>query len=115
MPRMDNPAVASLKIEQRAQRQAARRKGADGELSDALKATFPASDPVAAQAPVTAGGAPTDYIYWMGEEAEELKEMAGEGFGNLEQLLSDEIRARPLRAIAWAAAAGAIVGFFAAR
>jgi hypothetical protein len=43
-----NPAKESLRQEQRAQKEAARKKGRD-DLDEALKDTFPASDPVAAQ------------------------------------------------------------------
>jgi len=34
---------------------------------------------------------------------------------DLQSLLVDEIKARPLRAVAWAAAAGLAIGFWAAR
>ncbi|WP_439496174.1 hypothetical protein [Bosea sp. (in: a-proteobacteria)] len=44
-----NPAKESLRKEQREQKQVARKRGKDDDLSDALKDTFPASDPVAAQ------------------------------------------------------------------
>lgn len=104
----DNPAVASLKLEQRAQRQAARDKGPDGELHDALEGTFPASDPVSMQAPVTAGAAENQFN-------SELVEIAGERATQLQELLVNEVRARPLRALAWAAAAGLALGFWAAR
>jgi hypothetical protein len=103
-----NPAVTSLKIEQRAQRAAARSKGPDGELHDALKRTFPASDPVSMQTSVTAGAAEDQ------SESEQMK-MAGERVSQLEELLVNEIRARPLRAVGWAAAAGIMIGFWAAR
>jgi hypothetical protein len=104
----DNPAVASLKIEQRAQRAAARDRGADGELHDALKRTFPASDPVSMQTSFTPGSADEHSDH-------ELYEMAGERVSRLEEILANEIRARPLRAIGWAAVAGLLVGFWAAR
>ncbi len=55
-----NPARESLRQEQREQREAAREaaeKGPDAELDKALKATFPASDPIAAQAPTKSGAA----------------------------------------------------------
>lgn len=44
-----NPAKESLRQEQREQKAAERKKGKDADLSEALKDTFPASDPVAAQ------------------------------------------------------------------
>ncbi len=111
-----SPAAESLKIEQRAQRQAARRSDPDSELSEALEATFPASDPVSAQTPVTAGASVLeDRLAWVSDETEELAEKAGERLTELQEILVDEIRARPLRAIAWAAAAGAILGFLTAK
>jgi hypothetical protein len=103
-----NPAVASLKIEQKAQRQAARDTGPDGELHDALEGTFPASDPVSMQAPVTPGAAKDQFD-------SELVEIAGERVSQLQELLMNEVRARPLRAFGWAAAAGIVIGFWAAR
>jgi len=51
-----NPARESLRQEQQEQREAAQ-KGPDAELDTALKATFPASDPIAAQAPTKSGAA----------------------------------------------------------
>ncbi|SEG10099.1 hypothetical protein SAMN04488115_103211 [Bosea lathyri] len=103
-----NPAVASLKIEQRAQRKAARHQGSDAELQDALEATFPASDPVSAQAPVTAGRTESQPFI-------EIAEQASERVSKLQELLMNEVRARPLRALGWAAAAGIVLGFWAAR
>jgi hypothetical protein len=44
-----NPAKESLRKEQQEQRQAGRGKGRDADLHEALKGTFPASDPVASQ------------------------------------------------------------------
>lgn len=51
-----NPAKESLRQEQAQQRQTAK-KGPDAELDKALKDTFPASDPIAAQAPTKSGAA----------------------------------------------------------
>ncbi|AMJ59380.1 hypothetical protein AXW83_02840 [Bosea sp. PAMC 26642] len=84
----------------------------DAELSGALEATFPASDPVAVQAPVTAGA---NNLEWVVDEAEELADEAPERVTQRQTMVVDEIRARPLRAIAWAAAAGAVRGFLATR
>ena len=50
-----NPAKESLRQEQAEQRAKAKSGDKDAELTEALKDTFPASDPVAAQAPVTPG------------------------------------------------------------
>ncbi len=44
-----NPAKESLRKEQREQRQARRGRDEDADLDEALKGTFPASDPVALQ------------------------------------------------------------------
>jgi len=48
-----SPAKDSLRQEQKEQRENA--KGKDGALDQALEDTFPASDPVAAQAPTKPG------------------------------------------------------------
>lgn len=53
----DNPAVESLRQEQVAQRKEEREMTADQKLERALKDTFPASDPVAEQVPMTPGAA----------------------------------------------------------
>ncbi|WP_347268982.1 hypothetical protein [Paracoccus sp. (in: a-proteobacteria)] len=50
-----NPARESLRKEQKEQRKAEREKGPDAELDEALKETFPASDPVAVQTPTKPG------------------------------------------------------------
>lgn len=52
-----NPAKESLRREQDDQKRAAKGKSQDAALTDALKDTFPASDPVAAQAPSKPGKA----------------------------------------------------------
>ncbi len=45
-----------MRKEQKQQREAARRRGTDDELDEALKETFPASDPLATQTPIKPGG-----------------------------------------------------------
>jgi hypothetical protein len=55
MATSSNPAKESLRKEQQEQRHAAKGKNKDTALSEALKHTFPASDPVAAQAPTKPG------------------------------------------------------------
>jgi hypothetical protein len=50
-----NPAKESLRKEQKEQRKTERERGPDAELDEALKDTFPASDPVAAQTPIKPG------------------------------------------------------------
>ena len=49
------------------------------------------------------------------EVTDEVMEATSEGVSEFEQLLIDEIQARPLRALSWAAAAGVLLGFWAAR
>jgi ElaB/YqjD/DUF883 family membrane-anchored ribosome-binding protein len=50
-----------------------------------------------------------------GVDTNQMTEAATERASELQQLIIDEIRARPMRAIGWAAAAGVIVGFWAAK
>lgn len=50
-----NPAKESLRQEQQEQRETIAKHGKDALLNKALEDTFPASDPVAAQAPITPG------------------------------------------------------------
>lgn len=51
----------------------------------------------------------------VGIDTDRMTEAAGERAGELQRLLIEEVRAQPLRALAWAAAAGVIVGFWAAK
>lgn len=53
----NSPAVESLRQEQKAQRKEERELTPDQKLERALKDTFPASDPVAEQVPITPGAA----------------------------------------------------------
>ena len=57
MANEQSPAVESLRLEQKAQRKEERELTPDQNLERALKDTFPASDPVAEQVPITPGGA----------------------------------------------------------
>lgn len=50
-----SPAVESLRKEQKSQAKVERELTADQKLERALKDTFPASDPVAEQVPITPG------------------------------------------------------------
>lgn len=52
-----SPAVESLRKEQKSQEKADRELTPDQKLERALKDTFPASDPVAQQVPITPGAA----------------------------------------------------------
>lgn len=49
------------------------------------------------------------------EAVDEVADAASESVSEFQQLLIDEIRARPLRALGWAVAAGVVMGFWAAR
>ena len=51
----------------------------------------------------------------VGIDTDRMTEAAGEQVSELQSLLMAEIRAQPLRALAWAAAAGVIFGFWAAK
>jgi ElaB/YqjD/DUF883 family membrane-anchored ribosome-binding protein len=51
----------------------------------------------------------------IGVDANQLTEAASEQVSELQRLLIDEVRARPLRALGWAAAVGVIFGFWAAK
>lgn len=52
-----NPVVESLRQEQKTKRKEERELTPDQKLERALKDTFPASDPVAEQVPITPGAA----------------------------------------------------------
>ena len=52
-----SPAVQSFRREQKSQEKAERELTPDQKLERALKDTFPASDPVAQQVPITPGAA----------------------------------------------------------
>lgn len=51
----------------------------------------------------------------VGVDTDRMTEAAGERVSELQSLLIDEVRAQPLRALAWAAAAGVVIGFWAAK
>jgi ElaB/YqjD/DUF883 family membrane-anchored ribosome-binding protein len=50
-----------------------------------------------------------------GVDTNQMTEAATERASELQQLIIEEIRARPLRAIGWAAATGVLFGFWAAK
>ena len=50
-----------------------------------------------------------------GVDTDQITEAAGEQVSELQRLILDEVKARPLRALGWAAAAGVIFGFWAAK
>lgn len=51
----------------------------------------------------------------VGIDTDRMTEAAGEGVSELQRLVIEEVRAQPMRALAWAAAIGVVVGFWAAR
>ena len=50
-----------------------------------------------------------------GVDTHQMTEVAGERVSELQRLIMDEVKARPMRALGWAAAAGVVFGFWAAR
>ena len=48
-------------------------------------------------------------------DADRMTEAATEQVSELQQLVLDEIRTRPMRALGWAVAAGVVLGFWAAK
>lgn len=50
-----------------------------------------------------------------GVDTDQIAEAATERVSELQELIIDEIRSRPVRALCWAAAAGVIVGFWVAK
>lgn len=50
-----------------------------------------------------------------GVDTNQMTEVAGERVSELQRLIMDEVKARPMRALGWAAAAGVIFGFWAAK
>ncbi len=57
----------------------------------------------------------SDKLRSYGVDADQIMDGAGERATELQRLIIDEIKARPLRALGWAAAAGVIFGCWAAR
>jgi len=51
----------------------------------------------------------------VGIDTDRMTEAAGERVSELQRLVIEEVRAQPVRALAWAAAIGVVVGFWAAR
>ena len=60
-------------------------------------------------------GGVTAQLKTYGVDTEQMTDAAAEQASELQQLIMDEVRARPMRALGWAAAAGVILGFWAAR
>lgn len=62
-----------------------------------------------------AANAVSDTLKTVGVDTDRVAEAATERVSEFQRMLEDEIRARPLRALGWAAAAGLVVGIMAAR
>lgn len=57
----------------------------------------------------------SDSLKAYGVDTDVMTEAATERVSDLQQAIVDEVRARPLRALGWAAAAGFVFGFWAAK
>lgn len=62
-----------------------------------------------------AGSTVSENLRSVGVNTDEMAEIAERRVTELQEMLMDEIRARPLRALGWAAAAGLLVGLWAAK
>ncbi|AZO79620.1 MULTISPECIES: hypothetical protein [unclassified Bosea (in: a-proteobacteria)] len=58
---------------------------------------------------------PSDRLKAYGVDTDVMTEAATERASELQQIIMVEVRARPLRALGWAAAAGVVFGFWAAK
>jgi ElaB/YqjD/DUF883 family membrane-anchored ribosome-binding protein len=57
----------------------------------------------------------SDRLKAYGVDTDVMAEAATERVSDFQQMIEDEVRARPLRALGWAMAAGVVLGFWAAR
>lgn len=57
----------------------------------------------------------SDRLKEYGVDTDVMVDAATQRVSELQQMIMDEVRARPLRALGWAAAAGVVFGFWAAR
>lgn len=57
----------------------------------------------------------SDGLKAYGVDTDVMTEAASERVSELQQLIIDEVQARPLRALGWAMAAGLVFGFWAAK
>lgn len=62
-----------------------------------------------------AGSTVSENLRSVGVNTDEMAEITERRVTELQEMLMDEIRARPLRALGWAAAAGLLVGLWAAK
>jgi len=61
------------------------------------------------------GEAVPDRLKEFGVDTDVMAEAPTERVSELQRLIMDEVRERPLRALGWAAAAGVVFGFWAAK
>jgi ElaB/YqjD/DUF883 family membrane-anchored ribosome-binding protein len=71
-------------------------------------------DAQAQPAAADAGGL-QDSMKEFGVDTDRMIEATSERVNNLQQVLIEEVQARPMRALGWAAAAGFVLGIIAAR
>lgn len=57
----------------------------------------------------------TSNLKSVGIDPDRMTEAVADRAGELQRMLMEEVRAQPLRALVWAAAAGVVMGFWAAR
>lgn len=57
----------------------------------------------------------SDRLKAYGVDTDVMAEAASERVSEFQQMIIDEVQARPLRALGWAMAAGVVFGFWAAR
>ncbi|KRE17587.1 hypothetical protein ASE66_29445 [Bosea sp. Root483D1] len=57
----------------------------------------------------------SDRLKAYGVDTDVMAEEASERVSELQQMIIDEVRARPLRALGWAMATGVVFGFWAAK
>lgn len=57
----------------------------------------------------------SDRLKAYGVDTDAMTEAASERVSELQQMIIDEVQARPLRALGWAMAAGVVFGFWAAK
>jgi ElaB/YqjD/DUF883 family membrane-anchored ribosome-binding protein len=65
--------------------------------------------------PDSESGTTSKNLKSVGVDADRIAEVAHERVTEFQQMLAEEIRARPFRALGWAAAAGLVVGIMSAR
>lgn len=67
------------------------------------------------QAPAGDTGHFQEAMKEFGLDPDRMIEVTSERVNNLQEMLVEEVRARPLRALGWAAAVGLVIGVMAAR